>query len=81
MSASRQDTAISRIAIFQALQLGDLLCATPAIRALRQHYPQAEITLIGSAWASAMAERLPSLDHFIPFPGYPGIAESPAAPH
>jgi ADP-heptose:LPS heptosyltransferase len=80
MSASRQGTAISRIAIFQALQLGDLLCATPAIRALRQHYPQAEITLIGSAWAGAMAERLPSLDHFIPFPGYPGIAESPAAP-
>ena len=80
MNASPQPGGISRIAIFQALQLGDLLCATPAWRALRRHYPQAEITLIGSAWAGDMAERLPSIDHFIPFPGYPGIAESPAIP-
>lgn len=78
MSASIQPTAISHIAIFQALQLGDLLCATPALRALREHYTGAEITLIGSAWAREMAARLPSIDHFIPFPGYPGIAESPA---
>jgi ADP-heptose:LPS heptosyltransferase len=80
MNASTQPAEISRIAIFQALQLGDLLCATPAMRALRQHYPQAEITLIGSAWAGDMVQRLPSIDLYIPFPGYPGIAESPAAP-
>jgi ADP-heptose:LPS heptosyltransferase len=80
MNASPQPAEISRIAIFQALQLGDLLCATPAWRALRQHYPQAEITLIGSAWAGDMVQRLPSIDRFIPFPGYPGIAESPATP-
>jgi ADP-heptose:LPS heptosyltransferase len=80
MNISTQPAGISRIAIFQALQLGDLLCATPAWRALRQHYPQADITLIGSAWAGAMVERLPNIDQFIPFPGYPGIAESPASP-
>lgn len=80
MNASPRVAEISRIAIFQALQLGDLLCATPALRAMREHFPQAEIMLIGSAWARDMAERLPSIDHFIPFPGYPGIAESPAAP-
>jgi ADP-heptose:LPS heptosyltransferase len=80
MNASRQPAAITRIAMFQALQLGDLLCATPALRAVRQHYPQAETSLIGSAWAREMAERLPSIDRFIPFPGYPGIAESPTGP-
>lgn len=80
MNVSLQPAETSRIAIFQALQLGDLLCATPAWRALREHYPQAEITLIGSAWAGNMVERLPSVDHFIPFPGYPGIAESPPSP-
>ena len=80
MTTWPEPAGISRIAIFQALQLGDLLCATPAWRAIRQHYPQAEITLIGSKWASEMAQRLPSIDHFIPFPGYPGIAESPVFP-
>lgn len=80
MTAWPEPADISRIAVFQALQLGDLLCATPAWRAIRQHYPQAEITLIGSKWAGEMAQRLPSIDHFIPFPGYPGIAESPAFP-
>jgi ADP-heptose:LPS heptosyltransferase len=80
MRISPQPTEISHVAIFQALQLGDLLCATPAMRALRQHYPQAKITLIGSAWARDLVERLPDLDHFIPFPGYPGITESPAPP-
>lgn len=80
MNASRQPAEISHIAVFQAVQLGDLLCATPALRALRQHFPNAEITLIGSAWARDMVDRLPSLDRFIPFPGYPGIAESPASP-
>ena len=80
MNAIPHPASISRIALFQALQLGDLLCATPAFRALRQHFPQAEITLIGSAWAGDMAARLPSIDHFIPFPGYPGIAESPPSP-
>jgi ADP-heptose:LPS heptosyltransferase len=80
MNDSPRPSGISRIAVFQALQLGDLLCTTPAMRALRQHYPEAEITLIGSAWAGGMVARLPSIDHFIPFPGYPGITESPAVP-
>jgi ADP-heptose:LPS heptosyltransferase len=67
----------SRIAVFQALNLGDLLCATPALRALRRRFSGAEIVLIGRPWARDLVERLPSVDRFIPFPGYPGIAESP----
>ena len=68
---------VRRIAIFRALFLGDLLCATPAFRALRWRFPEAEITLIGLPWAAELVGRLPTIDRLLPFPGYPGIAEVP----
>jgi ADP-heptose:LPS heptosyltransferase len=67
----------ARIAIFQALNLGDLLCTTPALRAIRGRFPAAEITFIGRPWAEDVVARLSTVDRFLPFPGFPGIAESP----
>jgi len=70
-----------RIAVFRALQLGDLLCAIPALRALRRAFPQAHIALVGLPGAREFRERFDAyLDELIVFPGMPGFPEQPARP-
>jgi ADP-heptose:LPS heptosyltransferase len=64
------------IAVVRATQLGDLLCAVPLVRALRRHWPQARISLVGLPWARAIVERYPAyLDDLLEFPGWAGIPE------
>ncbi|MEI7297532.1 glycosyltransferase family 9 protein [Paraburkholderia tropica] len=65
-----------RIVIFRALQLGDMLCAVPALRALRAACPQAHIALVGLPWSRDFVARFPMLiDECIVFPGARGFPE------
>ena len=52
--------------------LGDLLFTTPALRLLREAFPQARITCLVGPWSKAVVENNPHVDEIAlcPFPGF-----------
>jgi ADP-heptose:LPS heptosyltransferase len=64
-----------KVVLLRASRIGDFLCAAPALRALRHALPAAEICMITLPMLQDLTERSPYLDRYIPFPGYPGLAE------
>jgi ADP-heptose:LPS heptosyltransferase len=73
------EPAPRRIGVLQTLWLGNMLCAVPAVRALRNRLPDAHITLIGLPWARLFVVRFSGyFDDVLELPGYPGLPEQPS---
>ena len=72
---------LKKIGVLRALQLGDLMCMVPAMRALRAAYPEARIVLFGLPGAKEFVTRFSRyFDGLLEFPGYPGLPEQPVDP-
>lgn len=54
-----------RILIYKPDHLGDVLMATPALRAIRQRYPQAKIKIVVGEWSEQLLQNNPDIDGVI----------------
>ena len=65
---------VRRIAVLRPNAIGDFVFALPALHALKQTYPQAELVLIGKAWHRAfLAGRPGPVDRVAVIPAVPGV--------
>lgn len=60
-------SSIARILVVKLDHIGDFVNAIPALRRLKQSFPNAEITLLGAPASCLLAGQEPSIDHCIEF--------------
>ena len=65
---------VRKIAVLRPNAVGDFVFALPALHALRQAYPEAELVLLGRDWHAAfLANRPGPVDRVVVVPPLPGI--------
>ncbi len=79
----REASPRPRILLIRPDHLGDLVLTTPLLKALREHAPDAHITMMIGPWSSEVVARHPDIDQLIacPFPGFQRAAQKPLAPY
>lgn len=69
---------VKKIAVLRANALGDFIFVLPALRALRETYPHAEIVLLGKTWHQTFVPgRVDTVDRVIAVPPCEGVGEEP----
>lgn len=71
---------VRRIAIHRFDHLGDMLLSTPAIRALRRRFPNAEIVMVAGEWNEIILRHNPNIDRLV-FYNSPRFARPPLVSH
>ncbi len=72
---------VHKIAVLRANCLGDYIFSLPALQALRQYFPEAEIVLLGRKWHAEFLEGRPSpIDRVVVVPPIKGIYGNPDLP-
>ena len=66
-SPVRKQKANMRILLVQLADIGDLVLTTPALSALREHLPQAHLTLLTSAHSAPILAGTPLVDEIVSF--------------
>ena len=59
---------IQRIVVIKPCCLGDMLMATPVLRALTQSYPDAALAVVTDSWTRPAIGSNPRVDHIIEYP-------------
>jgi ADP-heptose:LPS heptosyltransferase len=63
--AERSGQSVERILVIEPWNIGDVVLATPLLRALRMRYPKSEICLLGKAHARDLLDRSGLVDEVI----------------
>jgi ADP-heptose:LPS heptosyltransferase len=69
-----------RILIYKLDHIGDLLLATPAVRAIRQRFPEAEIRMVVGEWNIPLLQNNPHIGSIIIY-NSPRFTRKPYTPH
>jgi ADP-heptose:LPS heptosyltransferase len=56
---------VHRILIYKLDHLGDVLLATPALRAIRKRFPEADISIVVGEWSRSILEHNPNIDRIV----------------
>lgn len=59
-----------RVLVWQMAKLGDMVCTTPMLRALKESYPEIHVVVVGNAISKRVLEGNTDVDEYIVFNGF-----------